>query len=129
MGVTGTEINLWHVVFNITLYTLLAIGVMYAIFFTLKKNPSKASFLTKMTLKQNGLQSKYPLSVESSLRLELGKNLYVVQWVEERFLISTSNEGSQFISKLEGSIEPSMSNQKQSNSQLLPGIYFLQNWH
>lgn len=32
--------TLWHVLFNISLYTLVAIGVMYAIFFYLKKfNP------------------------------------------------------------------------------------------
>lgn len=75
---------------------LFVIGLLYAVFFYLKRNPAAMSLIKK------GSHASEALSVETVLPLEPRKNLYIVRAGDERFLLSTSPEGTQFLSKLEG---------------------------
>ena len=74
---------------------LFAIAILYAIFFYLKRNPAA------MQLVKKGPKDPTILSVETMMALEPRKNLYIVKAGHERILISTSPEGTQFLSKLE----------------------------
>ena len=77
------------------LYTSLAIGAIYGIYWYLRKgNMGKLTGFGK----KGGPQ---PLEVESMMTLEARKNLYVIKAGSERFLIATSMDGTQFLSRLE----------------------------
>ena len=71
-------------------YTLAMIGVIFIAFIIAKKSLSFTSNKNKSNF----------LKVENSLNLEPRKNLYVVKAGREKFLIASSGEGCQFISKL-----------------------------
>lgn len=98
---------LWHYVGSFTLYTLLAIGVIYGLFLYFRKNPATLNGLASLGT-GGGLQfGKTPLQsqqrkleVETVLALEPRKTLYIVRADQERFLIATSMEGTQFLAKL-----------------------------
>ncbi len=117
---------LWQYIGSFTLYTLLAIGAIYAAFLYLKKHPrlldtlqqrqqtrqkkggspALMHFLQKsLHLKQQpALQSAQPgggLAIESTLPLELQRTLYVIRAGRERFLIATSDQGTQLLARLE----------------------------
>ncbi len=79
------------------LYTVGAIGVIYGIFLYLKKNPNGLP----LQFPKKSVHSQQTLRVESVLSLEARKNLYVVCSGQERFLIATSMEGTQLLSRLE----------------------------
>lgn len=83
---------------------IFAIAVIYALYFCLKKNP-KLLTPNLLTLTGKRLPFKQSLQIESVLTLEARKNLYVVRAGNERFLLATSMEGTQFLSKLEASTE------------------------
>lgn len=93
---TGT---LWQYLGSFILYTLFAIGMIYAAYWYMRKNGA-------------GLLAKKPtmagrkLEIESVLSLEARKNLYVVKSGSERFLIATSMDGTQFLSRLESTGSP-----------------------
>ena len=90
--------GLGHYLVSFIAYTLLAVGAIYAAFFFLKQNPRLLAFLARRP--QPGQNQKTPLSVETMLPLETRKALYIIRSGEERFLIATSAEGTQFLSKL-----------------------------
>lgn len=79
-----------------TLYTLLAIGAIYGVYWYLRK--SGASGMLPFAKKSVGGQK---LEIESMMPLEARKNLYVIRSGNERFLIATSVESTQFLSRLE----------------------------
>ena len=74
---------------------IFAIGLIYALYYLIKKNP------TLLSISKNRVPFKQGLQVESYLPLEARKNLYIVRAGQERFLLATSLEGTQFLSKLE----------------------------
>ena len=81
---------------------LLAIGLIYGAFLYLKKHPRGLMKLMQMTNGQTRLSSQQEaLVVESSLPLEIRKNLYIIRAGQERFLVATSTEGTQFLARLE----------------------------
>jgi flagellar biogenesis protein FliO len=84
---------------------LFAIAILYAIFFYLKRNPAA------MQLVKKGPKDPSVLSVETMMVLEPRKNLYIVKAGHERILISTSAEGTQFLSKLEPAMETASAQQ------------------
>lgn len=90
--------GLGHYLVSFIAYTLLAVGAIYAAFFFLKQNPRLLAFLARRP--QPGQNQKTLLSVETMLPLETRKALYIIRSGEERFLIATSPEGTQFLSKL-----------------------------
>ncbi len=91
---TGT---LWQYLGSFILYTLLAIGLIYAVFcFTRSR---AGSFLGLGTPVIKGRRAK--LQIESILGLEPRKNLYVVRAGHERFLLATSIEETKLISRLD----------------------------
>jgi flagellar biogenesis protein FliO len=111
-GSSGHETQiLWQYVGSFTLYTLLAIGVMYGAYFWIKGQGSfpggLASGLPKGLAGLLKLPAsptvQNPIQIESRLSLELRKQLYIIRCGSERFLIATSNEGTQLISKLDES--------------------------
>lgn len=84
---------------------LFAIAILYAVFFYLKRNPAAMQFVKK------GPKDPNVLSVETMMALEPRKNLYIVKAGHERILISTSPEGTQFLSKLEPVMETASAQQ------------------
>ena len=81
--------------------TLLAVGLIYAVFYLMKNNPRLMNVLG--ILGTTGLQpgKKSPaIQIESSLGLEARKNLYILRCDTERFLVATSPDGTQFLSRL-----------------------------
>ncbi|MBY0450797.1 MAG: flagellar biosynthetic protein FliO [Cyanobacteria bacterium] len=108
-GSSGHETQiLWQYVGSFTLYTLLAIGVMYGAYFWIKSQGSLPAGLAAglpkgltglLKIQTPGVQN--PIQIESRLSLELRKQLYIIRCGSERFLIATSNEGTQLISKLD----------------------------
>ena len=113
IGSSGHETQiLWQYVGSFTLYTLLAIGVMYGAYFWIKSQGTLpgglpgglAAGLPKGLsglLKIQAPSVQNPIQIESRLSLELRKQLYIIRCGSERFLIATSNEGTQLISKLD----------------------------
>jgi hypothetical protein len=93
--------SLLHYLGSFILYTLLAIGVIYAVYCYARKH-SGTLFLG---VKKNA-DPKARLEIESVLALEARKNLYVVRSGHERFLVATSMEGTQFLSRLESTGAP-----------------------
>ncbi len=88
--------SLWHYLGTFVLYTLLAIAFIYGTFIALKKNPAWLNLLTGRRVSRPDA----PLSIETSLPLEARKTLHIVRCGEERFLIATGAESTQFLSKL-----------------------------
>ncbi|MBY0404748.1 MAG: hypothetical protein K2X66_12680 [Cyanobacteria bacterium] len=74
---------------------LFVIALLYGAYFYLKKNPKLLNFSHSRVPSKKGLQ------IESVLHLEARKNIYVIKSGKERFMIATSLEGTQFLSKLE----------------------------
>lgn len=95
-----THNMLWQYLGNFTLYTLLSIGVIYAMFLYLRKNPASRNVLMRFGQPSLHAQHGKKLEIETVLTLEPRKNLYIVRADKERFLISTSMEGTQFLAKL-----------------------------
>src|SRR5262249_42959742 len=94
--VMGHPATLWQYLASFILYTLFAIGLIYLAYWYLRKN---GGGLVPMGRKNGNGPLK--LEVESTLVLEARKNLYVVRSGNERFLIATSMEGTQFLSRLD----------------------------
>lgn len=100
---TGT---LWHYLVSFIGYTLLAIGMIYGTFLYIRKFTGR----TPLSAPANDsvpdeAVTVSTLALETSLALEPDKNLYIVRSLQERFLVATSSEGVQLISKLE-SVSP-----------------------
>ena len=92
-----TNGTLWHYLGSFILYTLLAIGFIYVAYWYARRHSGQ-------WLLRHGKRpaAEAPrLEVESTLTLEARKNLYVIRSGGERFLIATSMEGTQFLSRLE----------------------------
>ena len=92
---TGT---LWHYLGSFVLYTLLAIGCIYAAYCYFRKSPG-GSMLPLGRKAEKADPNK--LTLESVLPLEPRKTLYVVRSGPERFLISASGDDTALLSKLE----------------------------
>lgn len=87
---------LWQYLGSFTLYTLLAIGMIYAAYWYVRKASGNGfGLLRKAT------DTKARLEIESMLSLEPRKNLYVVRAGQERFLIATGAENTHVLSKLD----------------------------
>lgn len=91
---TGT---LWQYLGSFVLYTLGAVGLMYGAYWYARRSIVNAAPATPV-------EAPNAMVLESSLSLEPQKTLYIVRVGEERFLISTTAEGLQFLSKLEKEI-------------------------
>lgn len=87
---------LWQYLGSFTLYTLLAIGMIYAAYWYVRKASGNG-----FGLLGKSVHPKTKLEVESVLSLEPRKNLYVVRAGQERFLIATGAENTHMLSKLE----------------------------
>ncbi|MBX2861311.1 MAG: flagellar biosynthetic protein FliO [Vampirovibrio sp.] len=96
--------TLSHLLIQFCVYTLLCIGLLYLVYFYLKRHPKLLNQAIQLSLPMTGgkknLPSHQTLIVESSLCLEVRKNLYVLKTGHERFLIATSPEGTTCLSKL-----------------------------
>jgi len=101
----------WQYLGAFTGYTLFAIGLIYASFFYLRRNPALLAMLSKnptaffmsfakSSSKNSGQAKVAPLAIETALPIEARKTLYIIRSGNERFLIATSAEGTQFLSKL-----------------------------
>jgi flagellar biogenesis protein FliO len=93
--------SLLHYLGSFILYTLLAIGVIYAVYCYARKHSGNLFLGVKKSA-----NPKARLEIESVLALEARKNLYVVRSGHERFLVATSMEGTQFLSRLESADAP-----------------------
>ena len=91
---TGT---LWHYLGSFTLYTLLAIGMIYGAYWYTRRHLGKPA-VTAAPVEES---EEVPLAIESSLPLEPQKTLYVIRSGNERFLLSSTGENLQFMSALE----------------------------
>jgi flagellar biogenesis protein FliO len=99
MSMVDSGATIWHYLASFALYTLLAVGVIYAAYFVIRRNPALGN-LAGLQFPKSSAQSQQGLRVESILPLEARKNLYVVRSGQERFLIATSLEGTQLLSRL-----------------------------
>src|ERR1044072_1229538 len=97
---TGT---LWQHLGSFILYTLFAIGMIYAAYYYARKHSGNLLGGLGEKIIPGG---KMKLEVESSLSLEPRKTLYVVRAGAELFLLSPSMEGTQFLSRLESVESP-----------------------
>lgn len=93
--------TIWHYLGSFILYTLVAIGFIYAAYWYARKNSGNL-----LGGARKPVNPKTKLEIESVLALEVRKNLYVVRSGNERFLIATSMEGTQFLSRLETTAMP-----------------------
>ncbi len=93
MGSTG----MLHYLGLFMAYTMLAIGAIYAVYWYLRRHAGGGGML----FGARRLESEKKLEVESMMPLEARKNLYVIRSGNERFLIATSLESTQFLSRLE----------------------------
>ncbi len=84
-----------HYLLNFLFATGGMIFLLYGAFFYLKKNPQ----LTGSS--PLAINPKSPLHVESMIELEPRKRLYVVGYGQERFLISTTVDKTEFLTTLQ----------------------------
>lgn len=89
---TGT---LWQYLGSFVLYTLGAVGLIYAAYWYARRSIMPAASPSQADAPQ------FPLAIEATLGLEPHKTLYVIRSGDERFLISVSGESTQLLSKLE----------------------------
>lgn len=91
---TGT---LWQYLGSFVFYTLATVGVIYAVYwYTRAKTSGTAAAAAPATE-----DSAAKLELESTLALEPNKNLYVLRSGNERFLLATTAEGTQLLSRLD----------------------------
>lgn len=88
---TGT---LWQYLGSFVLYTLGAVGLMYGAYWYARRSIAATSPTAPA-------EAPNAMVLESSLSLEPQKTLYIVRIGEERFLMATTAEGLQLLSKLE----------------------------
>jgi Flagellar biosynthesis protein, FliO len=105
--------TLSHYLMNFILYTLGAIALMYAAYgYTRRRlglDKDKAAVGSDATAVAAAAPPQMPpgvLLVESTLGLEENKTLYVVKAGNERFLIATSGDSTQCLSRLENEPKP-----------------------
>jgi len=91
---TGT---LWHYLGSFVFYTLATVGVIYGVYWYTRKNAGAAAAAAAAKAEEGQIK----LELESTLALEPNKNLYVVRNGVERFLLVTSAEGTQLLSRLD----------------------------
>jgi hypothetical protein len=106
--------SLLHYLGSFILYTLLAIGVIYAVYCYARKHSGNLFLGMK-----KASDPKARLEIESVLALEARKNLYVVRSGHERFLVATSMEGTQFLSRLESTGAPAVAEPIQQTPPVL----------
>ncbi|MDX2085419.1 MAG: flagellar biosynthetic protein FliO [Candidatus Melainabacteria bacterium] len=82
------------------IYTGAVVGVLYLAYFYLRRNPRISLGLKAMVTKQPPAPEVTGLRVESVMPLEMRKNLYVVRYGQERFLLATAGETTQCLSRL-----------------------------
>lgn len=116
----GAANGLGHYLVSFIAYTLLTVGGIYAVFLYLKQNPRLLAILSRRP--QPGAGRRSPLSVETMLPLEARKSLYIIRSGDERFLIATSPEGTQFLSKLAEETPERNLPEKPSRPDLSPGF-------
>lgn len=101
----ATQSLLWHYFGSFTLYTLIVIGVLYLVYFYLQEHPQNLQAVLGRLGKARPLNNIPPtqsgLRIENTLRLEPGKNLYIIQNGKERFLIGTTPQDTRLLSALE----------------------------
>jgi hypothetical protein len=90
---------IWHYLGNFLLYTLLTVGILYGVYWYLKKSPLIAA-KTPVAPSADPTPETPQLETESVLGLEPGKTLYVVRSGTERFLMATTADGIQLLSSL-----------------------------
>lgn len=90
---------LWHYLGSFLLYTLVAIGVIYAAYWYTRRQSTH--WLNPLGEKKKSPLAALKLEMESSLALEPRKTLYVVRSGQERFLVSASAEKTDLLAKLE----------------------------
>lgn len=100
-----------HYLLNFVIATTGVIGLLYAIYWFLKQNPAILSGI-QHRVKASG-NKQQALRVESTLNLEPRKNLYVVSYGAEKFLLATTLDKTELISPLEvipqqASVSPSI---------------------
>lgn len=91
---TGT---LWHYLGSFVLYTLLAIGMIYAAYWYARRHSGGLLGLGA----KSATNPASHLAIESSLTLDPRKSIHIVRAGHERFLIATTLEGTQLLSRLE----------------------------
>ncbi len=91
---TGT---LWQYLGSFVFYTLATVGVIYGVYWYTRKNAGAAAAVAAAKAEEGQIK----LELESTLALEPNKNLYVVRNGVERFLLVTSAEGTQLLSRLD----------------------------
>ncbi|HEY9746149.1 MAG TPA: flagellar biosynthetic protein FliO [Oculatellaceae cyanobacterium] len=115
----GQTSNLWPYLGSFVGYTLLAVGMIYATYWFLKRKPMK--WLTGPAFQKTAKAAL--LEVEANLALEPRKTLYIVRAGQERFLISTTMEQVQCLARLEpedASAESSVEENVQQEQVTLP---------
>ena len=90
---------LWHYIGSFLTYTLLTIGAIYAVYWYTRKATA-----ARTPAPDNSATEEPPagsLFLESALPLEQGRSLYVVRSGSERFLLSSTEAGTQLLSRWE----------------------------
>ncbi len=95
-----------------SVYTLAMIGVIFIALIIAKK---------ALSFTPHGNKNNF-LKIEKCLNLEPRKNLYVIKAGRERFLLASSGEGCQFITKLAANTNETYSNGFLKNSSSEPEI-------
>ena len=95
-----------------SVYTLAMIGVIFIALVVAKK---------ALSFTPHGNKNDF-LKIEKCLNLEPRKNLYVIKAGRERFLLATSGEGCQFMTKLATNASEAYSNSFLKNSSNEPEI-------
>lgn len=91
---TGT---LWQYLGSFVFYTLATVGVIYGVYWYTRR--TSGGMAAAAAAKAEEGQPK--LELESTLALEPSKNLYVIRSGNERFLLATTAEGTQLLSRLD----------------------------
>ena len=82
---------------SFVLTTLAVVAFLYLVYLYIKQNPQLSSSLKAKKGNKQGL----PLWVESSMTLEPRKQLYVIRHGQQRFLIATTVDKTEFLATLE----------------------------
>lgn len=93
-----------HYLFNFVATTLAVVAFLYLVYLYIRKNPRIGQVMSGAAQPTGGA-TQQELWIESALDLEPRKRLYVIRHRNQRFLVSTTMDKTEFLTTLES--EPS----------------------
>lgn len=105
-----------HYLVNFILATVGMVGLLYAVYFSIRNNPQLGNFANR----KPGSPNSQGLQVKSVLTLEPRKRLYVVGYGQQQYLLATTMDKTELLATLEAEPLPPESSTEPLTEQETP---------